>query len=193
MGTLAEMLEQQGPSLCIDDLAAVWGDQIANGSPGTATARSNWLLNELREAFKAGELQVFDAGGGRERPYRASEAPELERNRVRMLPQSFNAWLEKQGQPLLLGAPLLGASQNFQSIKPLPRQKAQELELLAKLRELGFDPAALPPIQPGLTGAKAAASDALGRNGIWSGSTVFAKTWERLSANKEIQYQPSSS
>ncbi|MFJ2364552.1 hypothetical protein ACIPIN_12760 [Pseudomonas sp. NPDC087697] len=193
MGTLTEMLKQQGPSLCIDDLAAAWGDQTAMSGHLDAIAKRNWVLGELQEAINGGAVQIFDTVGNRERSYRLRDAPALERHRVRMLPQSFNAWLEKQGQPLLLNAPLLGASQNSQSIKPVPRQEAQDLELLAKLRELGFDPAALPPIQPGLPGPKAAASEALGSNGIWSGSTVFNKTWERLTKNKEIQYRSSSS
>jgi hypothetical protein len=103
MPTISEMLELQGPSLCLDDLAAAWGNQVAKGDPGLAAAKIKGLLDELRDAIKAGELLVYSHEFKRERKYRDNgrDSLDLERNQVRVLPQSLNAWLEKLGQPTL--------------------------------------------------------------------------------------------
>lgn len=74
-------------------------------------------------------------------------------------------------------------------VKPVPRQRAQETAILEKLRELGYDPQALPPYGPGQrSAAKAGVEAALGNKGMWTGATVFDKAWGRLTGNNEIAY-----
>jgi hypothetical protein len=69
--------------------------------------------------------------------------------------------------------------------KPLSRQRHQEQEILQALRQISYDPAALPPNKAGKPGAKAAARDRLNQS-----SGIFNKAWDRLLASKEIQYAP---
>lgn len=72
------------------------------------------------------------------------------------------------------------------SVVPVSRQEAQEVTILAKLRELNFDPKRLPRSEPGKPGPKAQVKRALGAKGMWSGAKVFDKAWERLRRAGEI-------
>ena len=67
-----------------------------------------------------------------------------------------------------------------QGTQPMQRWTFQEQEILRVLRELRFDPRALPKPAPGKPGPKAAARTTLGTLGVWSGERVFDKAWERL-------------
>lgn len=69
---------------------------------------------------------------------------------------------------------------------PMSRHKAQEVTILAKLRELNLDPKLLPRNEPGKPGPKAKVKRALGSKGMWSGVKVFDKAWERLRLSGEI-------
>lgn len=79
--------------------------------------------------------------------------------------------------------------------KPLTRPEQQDVELLRELRQMGLDPARLPPhTQKG--GAKAKVKHQLRthRKDLFTEST-FKRTWERLSGSGEVAYekkQPSS-
>ncbi len=67
--------------------------------------------------------------------------------------------------------------------KPLPRQRAQEMAILAALRNAGFDPLALPRPAPGKAcPAKAGARAALPA----MTDCVFDKAWQRLRNSREI-------
>jgi hypothetical protein len=69
---------------------------------------------------------------------------------------------------------------------PNSRAKAQEAAILKCLRDTGHDPLQLPPEPQGKPGVKAAARAALGNKGMWAGTTVFEKAWERLLRNGRI-------
>ena len=72
-------------------------------------------------------------------------------------------------------------------VTPMQRAAAQDAEILAELRKL-YDPLALPKYKPGKPGVKASIRRALGDSGLWGGSTVFNKAWERLTRNGDIAY-----
>lgn len=66
--------------------------------------------------------------------------------------------------------------------RAVPAQRAQEAAVLQKLRELGFDPQALPPYRNGgALSAKTAVRVALGYT-----DEVFRKTWKRLRADGRL-------
>ena len=68
-----------------------------------------------------------------------------------------------------------------------PSTPAQrESLILKKIVQLGHDPQDLPKAEPGKAGVKNKVKKSLGKKGIWAGSTVFDKAWERLRANGEI-------
>lgn len=72
---------------------------------------------------------------------------------------------------------------------PKQRSQAQDLAILSALRLKGYDPSSLPPYKQGKPGVKAEIRAALGSNGLWAGTRVFDKAWERLLSNKEIDYK----
>lgn len=76
-----------------------------------------------------------------------------------------------------------------QTPAPMQRTAAQDAALLAMLKEKGFDPLALPPNEAGKPGVKSLIRQALGTSGLWAGTTVFDKAWERLSQNRDIAYK----
>lgn len=85
----------------------------------------------------------------------------------------------------------LQSAENPQSRNgPVLRQVYQENEIFRKIGELGLNPLALPKYLPGKSGAKAQVREALGSQGMWAGTNVFNKAWERLSSNtpKKIAY-----
>lgn len=59
-------------------------------------------------------------------------------------------------------------------------------EIIKKIVELGHDPQDLPKAGSGKAGVKSKVKNSLGKKGIWVGSTVFNKAWEKLRANGEI-------
>lgn len=74
-------------------------------------------------------------------------------------------------------------------VPPRQRQTVQEDAILDKLEELGYDPLALPIPQAGKSGAKSKVKQALGKEGVWAGRTVFPKAWDRLRAEGRIRDQ----
>lgn len=70
--------------------------------------------------------------------------------------------------------------------KPIARAAAQDSEILEFLKHNKFDLLCLPKNEPGKAGVKSKVKNALGRSGLWAGTTVFDKAWERLLRNGEI-------
>ncbi len=100
-------------------------------------------------------------------------------------PTSVMAWAKSKGIPLpaslILAAPASEAKPA--PPRPLQRRDAQEVAILAKLRELGYDPIALPRPRPGgMSLAKKQVMAAL----RYSGS-VMRKAWQRLRDDGRIQ------
>jgi hypothetical protein len=69
--------------------------------------------------------------------------------------------------------------------RPMPRQRYQELEILRVLRELGFNPLALPTHTPGYSGVKAAVRSKL-TDPMWR-DTVFNSAWKRMRKSKDLK------
>lgn len=66
-------------------------------------------------------------------------------------------------------------------LKPLPRQRHQENEILRVIRELEYDPKALPVQKSGTKGVKSAV-----RAKLKFSTSVFDKAWERLRKMEEM-------
>jgi len=64
--------------------------------------------------------------------------------------------------------------------QPVSRLKAQDDQIISKIIALGLDPKRLQKNMQGKSGVKADIRAALGDKGIWAGTTVFDKAWERL-------------
>lgn len=88
-------------------------------------------------------------------------------------------------QKVATGAGKTLASQIPPQTIPVSRHTAQDAQILAQLQMRNIDPRNLPPNEAGKPGIKAEIKDALGNKGVWAGSTVFKKAWDRLlSASK---------
>ncbi len=72
------------------------------------------------------------------------------------------------------------------SARPLQAQRAQEEAILGKLKELGFDPLALPAPAPG----KASEAKSAVRIGLSYSTAVMNKAWLRLRADGTIRDAP---
>ncbi|WP_398307396.1 hypothetical protein [Zoogloea sp.] len=91
------------PGITIQDFADAWGGQEAPGDYLLAIGKTRRLLEEIREAVRNGDLEIFDPFLGRERSLRESESDvhALTRGYLRVLPNSINAWLESIGMTAL--------------------------------------------------------------------------------------------
>ena len=76
-----------------------------------------------------------------------------------------------------------------QNNKPVSRSHAQNEAILAALRASGIDPLSMPPLIRGKAGTRAQIRERLGSKGMWAGSKVFDKAWERLARNGDIAYK----
>jgi len=87
--------------------------------------------------------------------------------------------------------------EQFDRIPPIlktPRTKGVERErsIIEAIKQLGYDPKALPPRQPGKAGVKADAWKKLGnRKSLFPTRDVFDKSWELLRGADEIAEQGS--
>ena len=70
--------------------------------------------------------------------------------------------------------------------EPVQRAAAQDAAIISCLRAANHDPLALPKNEAGKPGVKAETRAALGNRGLWAGTTVFDKAWERLRRNRDI-------
>lgn len=66
------------------------------------------------------------------------------------------------------------------------RQIQQEEEIIDAIKALGYDPLMLPKNTPGQSGVKKEVKAKLGTKGIWAGSSVFNRAWERVSSKNMI-------
>ena len=135
------------------------------------------VLKSLVVAAEATELRVCPPG---EAFPRTDLAPGLVTFSDEATAVELNAWLDRIR---------VASSWRFPETltAPPPRPKGvfrqQEEQILQKLRQLGYDPNALPPAggKHG-RGAKSAVRDAL----RWEGR-IFDKAWDRLRGNKHIR------
>ena len=70
--------------------------------------------------------------------------------------------------------------------KPKQRSTAQNETIIQEIKNQGFDPLALPKNPPGKTGVKNSIRLALDGKGLFIGTTVFDRAWERLSSLGDI-------
>lgn len=75
-------------------------------------------------------------------------------------------------------------------IQPLPKARRQELAVIAVLRQLNYDPSALPPRKAGTEWVKAKAWRELASQKDLFTRGTFDTTWERLRASGDIAEQP---
>lgn len=100
----------------------------------------------------------------------------------------LNAWLKATGSPVRVSNAAQQPPSTFAA--PLQRQRAHEGAILAKLREFGFDPQALPPRSQGKTSpAKLAVRNALAEPQVRGGmpERAFGHAWQRLRDSGDIK------
>lgn len=94
----------------------------------------------------------------------------------------------------LSGSPLpawMAVTQNAGLNSPVSRHSSQDDAIVAEIRKLGHDPAALPKAKKnGAPGVRSQVKAALGNEGMWSGSTVFKKAWERFLEQHPLGSKP---
>ena len=69
---------------------------------------------------------------------------------------------------------------------PIKRQIEQEDEIIQTLKDLGYDPMKLPKYTPGRPDFKRDVKVKIGTQGMWAGSSVFNKAWDRLGSKNRI-------
>lgn len=134
------------------------------------------------------ELAFFEAYSHRNLTILDERPGERELNYAPILPAGviINATLENQTKILAEcdeSTQTLGAEE---PVVPKQRSHARDEEILKLLRKKGYDPLALPPYANDKPGVKAEIRKALGNKGLWAGTTVFDKAWERLRKNGDI-------
>lgn len=80
----------------------------------------------------------------------------------------------------------VGAGLPDEQPKPKQHFKAQNEAIIQELKKQGFDPLALPKNPPGKPGVKKLIRSALDGKGLFIGTTVFNRAWERLSSFGDI-------
>lgn len=126
---------------------------------------------------------------------------QLPDNKTEVSTASLVSWLRGRGyadladgldgkvesqQPITTALALPAANPSTPASSPLSRFAAQENAIVAALKALGYDPLQLPKNESGKAGVKAQVKTNLGKTGMWNGSTVFSKAWERLLASGAI-------
>jgi len=106
-------------------------------------------------------------------------------------PTDFFAWLKSRPDSEFHALRWLSEieelkSETITSAQSLQRSKAQDDAILCEIKKQGYDPLALPKNPPGKSGVKAAIREALFKNRLFTGQTVFKKAWERLTASGDI-------
>lgn len=133
------------------------------------------IRDSIVRAFEAGKLPVHSYAD--ETLRLPSDLLRLALDLVRV--DELNRWLASEGTSYRLSIGTVGVP----AVAPVSRARAQELAILTELRELGFDPLALPPTPPGKPSpAKQAAKSALSYS-----DRVFEKAWQRLRDSGQIQ------
>ncbi len=106
------------------------------------------------------------------------ETSEAEANAARQ------KWLEAMVRELL--EPRAVTSKLETVVHPIQRSAAQDAVILKVIKDMGLDPLLLPRNEAGKPGVKAKVRETVGKNTLFTGSTVFEKAWERLTANHDI-------
>lgn len=139
---------------------------------------ADFLKARMHPAFASGALILIDPKDGGPvvgRPCRDMDDWAT--------PENLDKWLEATGFHFRWPT-----SPTTFAIEAVSRSAAQDRAIIAKLQELGFNPLSLPPYGPKSPGAKSDVRKALGTKGMWAGSRVFDKAWERLMTAGEIAY-----
>lgn len=174
--------ETESPPVSDVDLPNEFGYTIQGAARALA---KKYDLNEdairkrIFEAAKQGKLSVRDPQTGL--PY----TPETRRDFYeRISIGDLNKWFEDNSVEYRLD---VASEESSASRKPALRE--QEQAILEKLRELNYDPIALPKPESGKKGVKHEVRIALQKTPLFFGSTVFEKAWERLSKFGDIAYK----
>lgn len=93
-------------------------------------------------------------------------------------------WLEAMVRELL--EPGAVASKCETAVHPIQRRAAQDAVILKVIKNMGLDPLRLPRNEAGKPGVKAKVRETVEKNMLFTGSTVFKRAWERLTANRDI-------
>lgn len=146
---------------------------------------------KLLQAAISGALPVYLPGRLTKHTYREGETAREFYEEAYW--DDLNAWLEANEHRLtyrfptpsgqVFAKPSEGSSR---SIEAIPRQRAQEQEILKTVRDLGYTPECLPKHRPGFRGVKAEVRE---KNKKMTKS-VFDKAWERLRASRELVEVP---
>jgi len=134
-----------------------------------------WLQfeSDLKRAVSDGRLKVRNPLTGDFHTFPFGDA--LKKSVVFPL-QDLQPYLEQIG----IGLRFVPAAAT--KVVPVQRSASQDALVLGKLRELGFDPKALPKAKPGRPATKNAVRKAL--DGL--SDAMFKKTWQRLRDSGEI-------
>lgn len=80
----------------------------------------------------------------------------------------------------LSGAPMAPNGADLTRPQPKQRCKAQDETILQEIKKQGYNPLKLPKRQAGKPGVKAAIRAVVDGKGLFTGTTVFDASWERL-------------
>lgn len=136
------------------------------------------ILKHLEADYHDGGLTVRDVD---------TQAPKLTGSRLR----TFYDWVTPDDVDRLLAGwdvtyrfPRMATDSTEPALVPVPRQRAQESAILAKLRELRFDPQAVP--LPHKAGKSSPAKQAV-RAALNYSTDVMNKAWQRLRGDGRIK------
>ena len=136
------------------------------------------LGTRIWKAMLSGEITARDEKGSpRSAPphqyhYKGVSRPYLH-------PKDVNKWLANNGY-------LCEWTPGTTYDTPLSRAVVQENEIIQTIRSLRYNPLALPLKLRGQRGVKAAVKTLIGSQGMWAGTTVFDKAWDRLRRDGRI-------
>lgn len=149
------------------------------------TAPMGLLMSvEMRGKADCTSAELAAAGAGDVRFQTWLRTPMADFDRQTFARDVLARWVQDVGASSLY--PFTGPLAQSTAPKPFQRQAAQELAILEAIRQAGHDPLRLPKNEPGKAGIKAQVSDALKRNPVFTGPTVFNKAWERMRSNGDI-------
>ncbi len=174
----ARIKRQEEGFFTIDEAAQILADSLSGGEVAE-------LIRKMRIAFTTGTLRIRSHG---DRLPVASEKDN--RNFLSLVSESdMNSWLEKidcgyRFPSIASTQPKTPNGMDEQSIRPLQRQTAQELEILAVIEKLGYLPTSLPRRIPGKPWVKYEVRQQL----KWPGNK-FDKAWDRLRNQRRIVEQ----
>lgn len=152
-------------------------------------ARKVWSVANHKANQREG---VFDSEPGTEdskaRRERAKASIAVSEMEMKTSEAEANAeqekWLQAMVRELL--EPGAVTSKWETTVHPIQRSAAQDAVILKVIKDMKLDPLLLPRNEAGKPGVKAKVREAVGKNALFTGRTVFEKAWERLTANHDI-------